>query len=88
MTEPKVTRIYFYYHHLNPHFPSEQVCEAIMLKDWETFKKIYDTWGTGYLPSYVSVFIDQGDDREEIIIDEPMCKEIFELIDDGDCECG
>ena len=80
---------YYFYHHLNKEFPRKTILEAIENKDFNTFIQFYHDWdfkdSLVYLPDDISLFC-----NEEFIgsLSGIWRKDIFELIDSADYECG
>lgn len=84
---------YCFYHHMNPNFDSDKVLTAIERGDYETFQQIQRDFSLGgkyfdgltYLPYEAFVYA-----NEECVgeIDATFWKGLFDLITDGDCECG
>ncbi|MDD6530686.1 MAG: hypothetical protein PUF41_12040 [Prevotella copri] len=84
---------YCFYHHMNPKFDRDKVLTAIETGDFDTFEQMQRDFSWGgkcfdgltYLP--YEAFVDAND---ECIgeFDATYTKEFFDLITDGDCECG
>ena len=87
----KISYLYYFYHHCNEEFPSSRVLKAIQEKDFYTFTAIYNEWefnsNLNYLPNHLILF---DETTEEVIgrVSGIWLKDIFELIDSADCECG
>ncbi len=73
-----VNNVYYFYYHLNPEFPKEDVIVAISNKDYNKFVELREKWGDFYMPN-VFYFNDT-----HIEIDE----ESFCAIDYAEYECG
>ena len=79
---------YYYYYHLNPDFPKEEIKKAINSHDYTTFMKFYNQWKNDdlyYLPDVAFIY-DEIDDKGGYlnILDEQN----FNLITDCEYECG
>lgn len=89
--DDKITYQYYFYHHLSKDFPASRALEAIEEKDFETFSAIYDEWyfkhNLTYLPSSICLF---NETKNESIgtVSGIWLKDIFELIDFAEYECG
>lgn len=82
---------YYFYYHLDPEFPKSNILRAIEEKDFETFRPIYDEWEYShnlcYLPSHVCL-TNETKDTPIGSVDGIWLKDIFELIDFAEYECG
>ena len=85
--------VYYFYWHLNPEFPVNEIVEAIKNKDHAKFMKYYLQWtrigekqGICYLPSEASV--NAGEDYEHFVSTDILQKSNFEQITHCEYECG
>lgn len=89
--DDEITLHYFYWHHLNENFPKNTVYKAIETKDFKTFKELYDEWeykdDTPYMSGLILIHLNRSD---EYIgeLSGIWLKEIFDLIDEAEYECG
>lgn len=82
---------YCFYHHLDPEFPRSKIIRAIEDKDFATFCGIYNEWSfvndLVYLPDLIYIYNVTKDDCVGAVSG-IWLKEIFNLIDSADYECG
>lgn len=89
--DDKIRYLYYFYHHLDKEFPKSKVLQAIENKDFETFNSLHDEWyfkhNLTYLPSAICLF-NETKDEPIGIVNGIWLKDIFELIDFAEYECG
>ena len=81
--------VYYFYHHLNPNFPKNEICKAIHKKDFKTFKKYYDEWSKKdilYLPS--TAFVTAAGNYEHSVYASILDEFNFNQITHCEYECG
>ena len=89
--DDKISFQYYFYHHLDSDFPKVDVMAAIENKDFATFSRIYSDWefknNLIYLPDFMFIW----NDTRDMAFGEVSgiwLKELFDLIDAADYECG
>ena len=87
----KISFQYYFWYHLDREFPKSKVLKAIEEKDFAAFCAIYNDWyfkhNLTYMPDYIHIF---DEDKDESIgaVSGIWLKDIFELIDFAEYECG
>lgn len=89
--DTKIKFDYFFYHHCDDAFPASAALKAIEEKDFESFCKIYDKWeyvhNLVYLPDSLFI-VDEATDEIIGTVSGMWIKDIFELVDFAEYECG
>ncbi len=78
---------YYFYYHLNPEFPADEIVNYINEKDYDNFIEAYHKWGDFYLPPY-AVACAEGDDIERFVCVDITDEHNFKMITYCEYECG
>ena len=89
--DTKIKFEYFFFHHCNEAFPASTALKAIEEKDFVAFSEIYNKWeyvhNLVYLPDSLFI-VDEATDEIIGTVSGMWIKDIFELVDFAEYECG
>lgn len=82
--------VYYFYYHLDPLFPKEEVIKSIKNKDYDKFIDLYNEWhvknGFFYMPKEIYVYTEEN--SECPIVANLLDRENFKQITHAEYECG